>query len=248
MAQNTPKLSLDLARFDVAATLQCGNRLRMDTRDASTLDDAASAVARCLFDSFVIAETGVPACALVRVYVTRSYALLTAEQQQFARALVGERHALTGETKCLVLQGTAGLSPDWQSPADSKGHRVIPLPSEEFVRSAPMIASLIEQFGLQIADVVRSRLQTEPELLEKNYNVFHVEHAVGSAYIPAESDFVVPYGIASVVGFGGVLGSGDLYAAILFSRVHIPYESAKRFRSLALALRAALFSLRAKEA
>ena len=111
-----------------------------------------------------------------------------------------------------------------------------------------MIASLIEQFGLQIADVVRPKLQTEPELIEKNYNVFHVEHAVGSPYIPAQSDFVVPYGIASVVGFGGVLGSGDLYAAILFSRVHIPSESAKRFRSLALALRAALFSLSAKEA
>ena len=111
-----------------------------------------------------------------------------------------------------------------------------------------MIASLIEQFGLHISDVVRPKLQTEPELIEKNYNVFHVEHAVGSPYIPAQSDFVVPYGIASVVGFGGVLGSGDLYAGILFSRVHIPSESAKRFRSLALALRAALFSLSAKEA
>ena len=158
------------------------------------------------------------------------------------------RHRLLSAAKCLVLQGTAGLNASWQNPADSKGHRVIPLPSEGFVRTAPMIASLIEQFGLQITDVVHPKLQSESELVEKNYNVFHVEHALGSPFIPAQSDFVVPYGIASVVGFGGVLGSGDLYAAILFSRVHVPSESAKRFRSLALTLRAVLFSLRAKKA
>ena len=241
-------MGLDLAQLDVGSALRCGNRLQQATHGALTLDDAASSVARCLFDSFVMPETGAPACVLVRVYATRSFASLSAEQRQFARALIGERHALTAETKCLVLQGTAGLNPNWQRPADSKGHRVIPLPSEEFVRNAPMIASLIEQFGLQISDVVHPKLQSQPELIEKNYNVFHVEHAIGSPYIPAQSDFVVPYGIASVVGFGGVLGSGDLYAAILFSRVHIPHESAKRFRRLALSLRAALFSLHAKAA
>ena len=241
-----PSLNLDLSHLDVVTALQCGNRLRQATQGAATLDDAASAVAQCLFDSFVNPQTAAPACALVRVYVTRAFGSLTAEQKQFARALIGEPNALADDTKCLVLQGTAGLDANWQRPSDSKGHQVIPLPSEEFVRNAPMIASLIEQFGLQIADVVRPRLHAERELVDKNYNVFHVEHAIGSPYIPAQSDFVVPYGIQSVVGFGGVLSTGDLYAAILFSRVHIPHESAKRFRSLALTLRAALFMLRGK--
>ena len=133
MSQNAPAISLDIARLDDVSALRCGNQLRRATQDAATIDEAASAVAQYLFDSFVIPQTGAPACVLVRVYVTRSYASLSAEQQQFARALIGERHALHAETKCLVLQGTAGVDPAWQNPVDSKAHHVIPLPSEELL-------------------------------------------------------------------------------------------------------------------
>jgi hypothetical protein len=64
--------------------------------------------------------------------------------------------------------------------------------------------------------------------------VFHVENAVGSPYIPAQQEFVEKFGIRSVLGFGGVIGTGELFAVILFSTVHVSTNAAERFRTLAL--------------
>ena len=54
---------------------------------------------------------------------------------------------------------------------------------------------------------------------EKTWNVFHTEPAVGSPLIPAQDEFVVPHGVRSVLGFGDMLETGDLYVVILFSKV-----------------------------
>ena len=71
--------------------------------------------------------------------------------------------------------------------------------------------------------------------------MFHVEEARGSPHIPAQRDFVLRYGITSVVGFGGLLRSGELFAVILFLRARIPAASAARFRTIALDVRSALY-------
>ena len=106
-----------------------------------------------------------------------------------------------------------------------------------------MIARLVEALGLEIEAVV-SGPSTPSRLGEgRTYDVFHVEDAVGSPHIPAQREFVERYGIASVVGSGGLLRSGELYAVILFSRVRIPKSSAARFRTIALDVRSALYSL-----
>jgi hypothetical protein len=68
--------------------------------------------------------------------------------------------------------------------------------------------------------------------------VFHVEDALGSPYIPAQ-EFVTSFGIKSVLGFGGILGTGDLFAVILFATVHVPASAADRFRTLALDVKGA---------
>jgi hypothetical protein len=56
---------------------------------------------------------------------------------------------------------------------------------------------------------------------------------------PAQ-DFVARYGIRSVVGFGEVLPSGDLFSMILFARVPVSASSADRCRTLALDLKSCL--------
>ena len=48
------------------------------------------------------------------------------------------------------------------------------------------------------------------------------------------------YGIQSVVGFGGLLINGDLFAVILFTTVRVSSASADRFRTLALDVRSKL--------
>lgn len=243
MTRSSASTTISIGQFDLAGMLQCSNLVQRAAHAAGSLDEAGARVARCLYDSFVVPDTGDHACALVRVFVTRDVAALAPAQRSFLDRRLRPGTTLTPTTKCLVLLGTAGAESAWNDPARSAQHFVIPLASEDVVRAAPMIAGLIEQFGLAISDVLRPPLALAPELRDKGYNVFHVEHARGSAYIPSQDEFVIPYGIASVIGWGGRLRSGDLFAAILFSRVHIPPSSAERFRSVALRLRSALFVL-----
>jgi hypothetical protein len=136
--------------------------------------------------------------------------------------------------KCLVLLATAGDEPQWNDRHSSQGHQAIPLPSDQVVAKLPMVAQLVQQFGLQISDVV----QPSPELLVKfgqsSFNVFHVAEAEGSEYVPAQDEFVRPYGIRSVLGFGGMLPPADLFAVILFSRIPIRRETATLFQTVAL--------------
>jgi hypothetical protein len=62
----------------------------------------------------------------------------------------------------------------------------------------------------------------------------------------AQEEFVARYGIRSVLGFGGMLSSGDLFTVIIFSRVAIPPETAEQFRVIGLNLKIALLPLSRK--
>ena len=140
---------------------------------------------------------------------------------------------------CLVLMATVGDEPAWKDRRTSQNHQAIPLPSPHIVESAPMIAQLIRELGLDVAEVIQPSQDVVRELARRSYGVFHVADAAGSRYIPAQ-DFVRKYNVRSVVGFGGMLPNGEMIAMILFARVAIPLDVADRFRTLALELNDAL--------
>ena len=242
MTEQQTHLSFDLGNFNLAAMLRCGRGrgVRRAAQGAQSMDAAASAIVRYLYIESGTTPGGDRSCALVRYYRTLSHDRLDPEQRRFAARLLGGAKP-SPEMKCLTLIASVGDEGDWCNPASSRGHRAIPLPSSEIVEQAPMIAQLIRQMGLEIADVVRPNTAVISELQGKTYNVFHVEEAVGSPYIPAQAEFVIPYGIASVVGFGGLLRSGDLFAVIMFSRVPMSADSAGRFRTIGLDVKAAMF-------
>ena len=105
-----------------------------------------------------------------------------------------------------------------------------------------MIMRLFEDLGLDIDALVSGAAPVMRSSDSRTYDVFHVENALGSPFIPAQKEFVLPFGIRSVVGFGGLLRSGELFSVILFSRCEIPAASAARFRTIALDVRSALFT------
>lgn len=104
----------------------------------------------------------------------------------------------------------------------------------------PMIAQLIGQMGLSIATVVRPQVGLMLDDTASKHNVFYVPVAAGSPHIVAQDEFVAPYGIASVVGFGGIVATGDMSATILFSKVLISAEAADLFSVIALNLEIAI--------
>jgi hypothetical protein len=231
----------ELGEFDLAAMLRCGQALRRAMQGHASMEAAARAVCRVLYDGLGDGAGG-RAAVLARFYKTHPYGGLPADLQRFAKRVFGTMAISPPEPemKCLTLLATVGDEPAWNDRRASEGHQAIPLPSPHVVERAPMIAQLVREFGIRLSDLVRPGDDVVRALGGKTYGVFHVEHAEGSPYIPAQEGFVARYGIRSVVGFGGLLPDGDLCAVILFSRVHVPVEAADRFRSLALDLKTAL--------
>lgn len=227
----------ELARMTEDEIAECGKHIATMGADASNMEDVANEIVRSLYDDLAGGPDGDKACALVRFYKTHAYADLDATLKGFADAILGDVEA-PPQMQCLTLLATVGENPAWNSRAESVGHKAIPLPSEDFVARIPMVSRLVGQLGLEVNAVLRPDPAIMVDLEEKQYNVFHVPEAVGSPYIPAQEDFVIPHGIRSVVGFGGLLSSGDLYVVILFAKVPIPRETAERFKALALNVKA----------
>jgi hypothetical protein len=229
----------ELSRFRYTDMMDVRGRLRdLLGGEAATLREAAERAVEFFYRELVD-ERGQPACALVRFFKTHPYRDLAPELQEIARAAAPEA-AMRPDLRCLTLVATRGQEPDWNEPASSRGHRAIPLTSVEMVQQAPMIAQLITQLGIPIAHVVRPSRELMLDQAEKTHNVFYVERAAGSPHIVAQETFVVPYGIESVLGFGGLLATGDLFATILFSKVPIPPEVAEHFRVVGLNLKIAI--------
>ena len=232
---------IDLSRFTLGDMTELGSGLRRLGEGARSMEGVATAVARYLYVHLVDSETGRPGCALVRFFKTHPYGGLAPDLRRFARGmLMGEVPG--DDVPCLTLLGSAGDRPDWNQTHTSRGHRAIPLISKEMVSQAPMISSLLQQLGVEVDVLLGARSSLLVEEEHSSFNVFYVPEASGSALIPAQAEFVRPNGIRSVLGFGGMLTSGDIFAVILFSKVAIPRETAELFRTLALNVKMALLS------
>ncbi|MEO0984342.1 MAG: hypothetical protein AAFY20_02215 [Cyanobacteria bacterium J06639_14] len=223
----------NLSDLTLSEMTECGATLRKLGVGSTSMEEVANKIVDYFHAQFLDPDTGQSTLALVRYFKTHSYGNLPVELQQVADQSLGD-FPVHPELKCLTLLATAGDRPEWNSRASSQGHQAIPLLSEQMVAQAPMISQLIKQLGLNIRDVLAPDADLLVDLHERTYNVFHVPEALGSPYIPAQDEFVHPYGIRSVLGFGGILPSGNLMAIILFSKSPVRRETAELFRPLSL--------------
>ena len=225
-----------LEQFSGADLEPFGDAIRSHAQTASSMADSAQRTVDFLW-SQLRSEDGRPALVLVRLYKTHPFGQLPHDLQVFARGILDDEP--DPQTRCLTLLGTRGIEPAWNDRRQSEGHKAIPLPSVELVRRLPMVAGLIGQLGLDLADVVHPASERVAELARKNYDVFHVPVAAGSEFVPSQ-EFVERFEIVSALGFGGVLFSGDFYAVVMFSQVPISADVADRLRVLSLATRVSL--------
>jgi len=221
----------DLTRFTQSEATECGNALRALGSAASSMETAANNIVQHPYNNVINSETNEKACALIRFYKTHPYGQLASGLQEFASGIMGGAPE-SQDMKCLTMMATAGEHADWNSPSTSSGHRAIPLASADFVGGIPMIAQLVSQFGIEMGSVISPDPNVIGDLARQTFNTFHIADAVDSPCIPAQDDFVKPYGVKSVLGFGGVLSSGELFVVIMFSKVSIPASTASSFRDL----------------
>jgi hypothetical protein len=224
----------NLEHFNLGDMAICTGAIRRLGTSSNSFEDLARNIVDYFYEHLVRNNSNDSACALVRLFRTRPYGNLSPELKSCADAAF-QADLCFPLMKCLVLEASRGELPDWNGVAGSKNHRAIPLPSEELVKQMPMISKLIEDFGLRVKDLFDSPADILIGRSEEDYNIFHIPDAVGSAYIPAQEGFVIPHGVKSVIGFGGKMTSGNIFAVVLFSKVKISEDITQMFRCLALA-------------
>lgn len=233
---------LDLEKLSAKDIDGAALQLHSLVAGAASREEAADRIVQFLYGLFRRPTQGDPACALVRCFQTATFEALPRDRRDFAASRLGHT-APRDSIRCLAMLATRGIEPDWNSVANSRDHRAIPLPSVEVILRAPMIARLLLEMGIRFEHFVAPPESRSGFLLEKQnteLNIFHVDEALGSRYIPTQATFVHRYRVRSVLGFGGLLPGGELLVFMLFSRVPIPRATAELFRPLAREARQAL--------
>lgn len=230
---------IDLTTFTMGKMTELSIKLRKLGDASHSMEETAQKLVRCFYDNIKDPDSGKNALALVRFFTTFNYHDLSPDLQAFSDTVLSI-DPVPQEMKCLTLLASKGDKPEWDSRTHSAGHKAIPLPSEELVRKFPMVSNLVRQFGLDLNDVLHPDPACLRDIEEKSYNVFYVPDALGSSYIPAQEDFVIPHGIKTVMGFGGVLPSANIFAVIMFSKVAISREVADLFKPMTLSVKISL--------
>jgi two-component system, NtrC family, sensor kinase len=218
---------------------ECGLALRRLGDNALSMEEVSNNIIQYLYNNFVDSSSHEKSCALIRFFKTHSYRDLTPDLQEHARGILKE-DIISDDLKCLTMLSTAGELPEWNSRHKSVGHKAIPLVNEEAIARIPMISQLIQQLGINPGTVVQPDPNLLTDLEQKMYNVFYVPNALNSPYIPSQASFVVPFNVKSVLGFGGLLPSGNIYIVLMFLKVVIPRMVINLFRPLALNIKAAI--------
>lgn len=232
----------DLLKISLVDLVRLSARLRASGVQSATMEEAARGMVDELYTTLLRdGAQGGRACALVRFYKTHKLRSLDERRKQFVNTRGGGD--LPPNTPCLTLLATRGDEDAWNDVLLSTGHLAIPLRNREAVTELPMVARLVQQLGVDLGPIFDNDGTLVFQDAQRTCNVFHVAEAHGSPYVPAQASFVEKYGIQSVIGFGGVLPTGDFFAIIMFTKVHISPAVADLFKTLALAARVAMLSL-----
>lgn len=229
---HTPVSLTTLSLVDIA---RCIARVRELAAQASNIESFAQDLMQYCQETFR-ATTGDPEIVLSRCFVAQPFNEVAADVKVWLQQGLG-RDSETSTGMCLSLMGSAGVVEGWNDPALSSRYRAILVDSERFASRFPMFAEIFRQVGITTDDRRFGAGTMNIEPAGTSCSVFSVPVALDSAYIPAQDEFVRPFGVRSVVGFGGWYGQGRYFLVILFTWVPVPQKSVELLRLLALAVR-----------
>jgi hypothetical protein len=188
------------------------------TGSEATFEGVAQQVCQIVHREVVTVDQQ-PLFALVRIYrLTRSD-----ELPEDLRPLA------SGEVPySMVLMGSAGVEPAWNSRHTSVGHKVVPMSAD----TSMMMRAAVRQLALDVGVEMPAPPLSAPEIIDESIvRVFYEPRAVGSPLIPAQ-DFVQQYGIESVIGLGSGFISKSAFFMPLFSRLPIDRTMTEGFGRL----------------
>lgn len=212
-------MGLSLSSLSLASSMEMGSRLRTTGDYATSMEDVATAVVRMISED-TFSKRDEASCVLVRCFISTRRSRLPRSLVRMVESAVDGNP----DDHFLTLLATEGIESDWCDRRRSRHHQVIPLAGTTASMTFPMVTRMFRQFGCPLPVLGQQRaVFVEPA--EHAFGVFHVEKAIGSSAIP-DQDFVSNYRVASVVGIGGRLPTGDVFAVLVFSRDPIDRKAA----------------------
>jgi hypothetical protein len=231
---------MHLARTTSHDLLDVQDRLRGYLLATSSLEEAAAACVRAIHGEF--AESIV----LARLFVSLPFTTLPEDLKRKAWDVV-EAQALHpfvhDHTPVLTLLGTYGRDPAWCDRRTSAHHAAIPLCSQSFVDTIPMIARMLQDMGVDLG------IGPDPKYARKILGsgwtgLFYVEDARiarddhGRRIIPA-AEFVERHNVRTVFGLGKAYASGSIATLIVFTNTLVPRAKIEELAALITLFKAA---------
>jgi PAS domain S-box-containing protein len=229
----------DVSKFRLQDMTACSAALRQLGAGASSIDMAADRITQYLYTALTTGPDEDPACVLVRLFKTHPYGRLSPELQALVDARLGDKPA-NPDMKCLTLLASTGAVESWNDPARSSRFRVIPLDGPEALAQLPMFSQLFARLHIDLPFLENASSSLLLDQYATTFNAFYVPQALNSPYVPGQEDFVIPFGVQSVLGCGGILPTGEMFALILFAKVAVPQETVDLFKTFALSAKLAL--------
>src|SRR5574340_27014 len=226
---------MSLTTLSLVDVARCVARVRELSSRASSIESFAQHLMQLFQETFRAPTGGHPEMVLSRCFVAQPFSEVAADVKSWLQLDQG-RTTVQSSGLCLSLMGSAGVVDGWNDPSRSSRYRAIPVEADRFATRFPMFAEIFRQIGISI-DKPRLGEGMNIASAGTGCNVFSVPVALGSPYVPAQNDFVKPFGVRSVVGFGGWYGQGRYFLVVLFTRVSIPQPSVELLRLLALSVR-----------
>lgn len=227
----------NITEFTLKDMTACGSALRHIGAGASSMEDVANRTVNFLNDHF-IDDSGQKACAMVRFFITVPYGQLSTDLQYHAQKLLGYKPQ-DDNLRCQTLLATVGVNPDWNDRHKSRYYKTLPM-TPKILDENPMYMQFADIFKVVLDRNIERDAELITELEGKTYNVFYVPDAATSEYTPAKEQFVVPYQIRTVIGFLGMLPSGQIFSVVIFTRVYIPREVVNYLKTLAFNVKLAI--------
>lgn len=216
-----------------AAIARCGDQ-------AVSMEGAARQAVAAIRTAFPTPD-GESAVVLVRLFQTTMWEHLTPQLRSFAMARMTPGANATG-TRCMAMLATLGDRPTWCDRHASRDHQALPLIGSDVVRRVPLALTVLDHLvgaEAQRAAVEDGAPQHDEQGRPARVAVHLVSDAAGSPLVPAQW-LVDSYGVTAALGLGGILPSGEVFTAVIFSRVAIDTVTAHRFGAVTEALRSAL--------
>jgi serine phosphatase RsbU (regulator of sigma subunit) len=225
----------ELPAWGLSDVVTYSTGVRGATAGASTMEDAATRMIRYLRRAFRT-TLGRPAFVLGRFFNTAPWEDLPPDLRAAVRP-PGSPGPEPAGMRSLVVLGSDGDQPGWNDRRGSPGLQPTLLDSVAAVHGEPLLASLVREVGIDLETFVFGLPASSREVPQVGF--FHIEDATDAARVPIQ-EFVAEHGIRSILGFGGVQPTGNVFSVALYSRVPIAGEPADLLRIIGVSVKLAL--------